>query len=493
MKIVVVRSTKLGVIGVGEGTIPSVMHFLHRFLDIDRFELYREVKASPKLGIHYLWGRRSFFNYTFTGQLTRPHHLLAKPRGFYCEENFEYADLNSSLMVYDKACLRHPDGRPQMNGNHAYHLENKRFVAYLESLTDQLGIEKIDALVERVDQNAEGIQSLILDNGQEIFGDLFVDCSGFRSELLGKALNVELVDFSNSLFCDRAVVGGWEREQEAYHPYTTAETMDAGWCWKIEHDDLINRGYVFSSAFLDDGQAVEEYQQKNPKAKVGKVIRFDSGVRRRSWVKNVVAIGNAVGFVEPLEATAIGLICDSIVRLVGAIKSSDGQIFPIQREVFNLETEEKWNTIREFLALHYKFNTRLDTPFWQAARADVDIGNAQRLVDYYQCIGPDFSALHELKANFFTAEGYLVMLLGQDVPHAHKVQFSNEELARWAQIKSRLRQLADDAFDVPEFLALVRSPDAREKFVQCEMLKSDRQRQSGKMTAAMQVGELQWH
>src|SRR5690606_13296003 len=123
------------------------------------------------------------------------------------------------------------------------------------------------------------------------------------SELIGQVLNEPFVSFSNALFCESAVVGGWERTDDPYHPYTTAETMNAGWCWRIDHDDLINRGYVFSSKFISDDEAVDEFKKKNPLANVAKVIRFRSGTFRRSWVKNVVAVGNAVGFVEPLEST----------------------------------------------------------------------------------------------------------------------------------------------------------------------------------------------
>src|SRR4030095_17204289 len=117
------------------------------------------------------------------------------------------------------------------------------------------------------------------------------------------------VDFSNALFCDRAVIGGWARSTEPILPYTTCETMDAGWCWQIEHEQFINRGYVYGSRFLDEDAARTEFLRKNPKiANEPRVVKFRSGRYARSWVGNVVAIGNASGFVEPLEATALGVI-----------------------------------------------------------------------------------------------------------------------------------------------------------------------------------------
>ncbi|MGI9516959.1 MAG: tryptophan 7-halogenase, partial [Pirellulaceae bacterium] len=322
-------------------------------------------------------------------------------------------------------------------------------------------------------------------------GDLFVDCSGFAAELIGKRLDEEFIEFSSALFCDRAVVGGWQRTHEIYHPFTTAETMNAGWCWRIEHDELINRGYVFCSKFLTDEEAVEEYQHANPLAEVAKVIGFRAGVRRRSWVGNVVAVGNATGFVEPLEATAIGMICDATVRLVRCLQASGGRILDEQQRIFNRITLDNWLIIRDFLALHYKYNSRLDTPFWQAAREDVDIGAASQFVDYYRCVGPDFSVLDwEMKRDFFTSEGYLVMLLGQQVPFDRPVQISPDDLDVWNQLKTKLSAMAAGGLNVPEFLQLARSPDAASRFAQ----------RSGRGATGMtrigegfRMGELNWH
>ncbi len=459
VELVIVRSTKMGVIGVGEGTIPSVVQFLHRFLNLEMREFNQAVRPSIKLGIRYLWGQRPFFHYTFSPQLTQLHPRLPLPKGYFCQDNFEYADLNSALMNFDKVCLRRPNGTPKFNPNFAYHLENKQFVDYFEQLADQLGIQKIDAIVERVDADDSGVTALHLDNGQAISGELFIDCSGFRAELVGKVLKEPFVDFHNALFCDRAVVGGWQRtDADPYHPYTTAETMDAGWAWQIEHDELVNRGYVFCSKFLDDDQAVAEFCEKNPKVEQPRVIRFRAGVHRRTWVKNVVAIGNSAGFVEPIEATAIGMICDAVSRLVRGISVSDLRMLDIQRKIFNRIVFKNWEIIRDFLALHYKFNDRLDTEFWRHCRQYVPLGDAQELVDYYREVGPDFGFLTvELKRDFFTAEGYLAMLLGQRVPYRRQVDIDATMSAQWATFKRNLTQAASAGMGMQDYLALLRN------------------------------------
>lgn len=458
--VVVVRSTRLGVIGVGEGTIPSVVQFLHNFLGIEHRELHQRAEPSIKLGIRYLWGSRPYFNYTFSSQLVRPGEWFEYPNGYYCDEDFRFANVSAALMEHDRVWLRRGDGRPAFNTNFAYHFENRKFVAYLEDLADQLGIPKIDDVVDEVLQDESGISELVLESGQRVKGDLFLDCSGFPSLLLGQALGESTVDFGNALFCDRAVVGGWDRTDEPYHPYTTAETMDSGWCWRIEHDDIVNRGYVFCSQFISDEQAIEEFRKKNPRTRDPRVIRFPAGARRRLWVRNVVAIGNSAGFVEPLEATAIGMICDSILSLVKALKASNFQVVPIQRDVFNRTQFENWEIIRDFLALHYKFNHRLDTPFWQAARHDVDLGEAQEFADYYQAVGPDFGLLTQrLKRDFFSAEGYLAMLVGQQVPYQSTIQISQHQRDKWKLYLANLDTQARNGVPMMEYLQWARTSD----------------------------------
>lgn len=194
--------------------------------------------------------------------------------------------------------------------------------------------------------------------------------------------------------------------------------MDAGWAWQIEHDHLINRGYVFSSAFLSDDEAAAEFIRKNPKVKDPRLITFTSGVYERSWVKNVVAIGNASGFVEPLEATSLAVICESSALLIETLVDSQFLIHPTARKYYNQTARHTWDSIRRFLAMHYKFNTRLDTPFWKACREDTDLTGAEEIVEYYQTSGPSVMWSHHAMGptDQFNWEGYLVMLVGQKSP-----------------------------------------------------------------------------
>ena len=168
-------------------------------------------------------------------------------------------------MDEDKACLKRIDGRPRFVGPFAYHLENERLVGFLETLTDNARIEKLMTWL-CASNNVKQDESLELESGRSVRADLFVDCSGFRSELLGRSLSER--------FVPTAVAGGWLRTHETYKPYTTAETMRAGWCWQIEHDELINRGYVYSSRFIDDAEAEKEFREKCPRLTETRTIRF---------------------------------------------------------------------------------------------------------------------------------------------------------------------------------------------------------------------------
>lgn len=463
LEVTVVRSPAIGVISVGEGTTFTIPNYLHGYLGIDVGRFHREVRPTYKLGIRFLWGPRPYFNYTFTSQLDCRYQELPRPNGYYCDEQFDYADLNSALMAHDRAFERQPDGGPLVTANVAYHLENARLVSFLEQAALDAGVVLVDDTVENVEVGEQGVAALQLTSGRRLSADLYLDCSGFRGELLSRVLEEPFVEFKSSLFCDRAVVGGWPRSTEPVKPYTTAETMDSGWCWQIEHDASINRGYVYSSAFLSDDEAEHEFRAKNPRVDQTRIVRFVSGRYERAWVKNVVAMGNAAGFVEPLESTSLAIICDHAAALVKTLLDSDLEFRPRQIEMFNRYNASNWDAVRGFLALHYKFNTRLDTPFWRACRADADLHGARGLVEFYQENGPSRLWSRQLigAGDPFGWEGYLTLLVGQRVPYAHRPAISEQEAARWRGVKASLRERAQAAMAQEEALAALRSENWR--------------------------------
>ncbi len=461
LKLQVLRSPELGIIGVGEGTTRYLLSHLHGYLHIDLAEFYREVQPIWKLGVHFLWGPRPSFNYSFNYQFALQHSGFNRSHGFYAFEDCTRAEISSALMSADRVFVRQPDGVPLIRDDLGYHLENATFVNYLERLAVAIGVEIVDGTVRDVEANDSGITKLHLEDGRMLDADLYIDCSGFRSLLLGKTLAEPFEDYGATLFCDRAVVGGWQRQpHEPIKPYTTAETMQAGWAWQIEHEHRVNRGYVYSSSFVTDEEAEDEFRQANPSLTQTRVVRFKTGRYRRSWVKNVVAIGNSSGFVEPLEATALGVIAQDCQALCSSLVECNFVPTPSIVREYNERGRRMWEAIRNFLSIHYRFNRRLDTPFWRECREKVDLAGAERIVDYYRENGPGTAYKEVLIDSFdqFGLDGYLVLLIGQQVPHANNYVPSAAERDLWQQKQREHAQQATQAFTTEEALEMIRSP-----------------------------------
>ncbi len=417
--VTIVRSSDIGHIMVGEGTVGSTPNFFHKTLNISPSDFHTFVRPTFKLGVRFLWGSRPYFDYTFNSQLEQPCFPNSKtPLGYYFLHS-DWEGISSVSECMSQNRLPFSEKHMLKNGtpkNTAYHFENHAFVEFLEKRFEQQGGTLIDATVLSAELNDQGIDSLLLNTKERLSADFFIDASGFRGELIHKQLGEPYISMNDHLFCDKAIVGGWERqENEAIKPYTTAETMNAGWCWQIEHEHIINRGYVHSSQFISEDEAVNEFKQKNPKIKDVRTVPFETRRIRRSWVKNVVAIGNACGFVEPLEATNIQVICNQSNSFANAFNISvDSEIF---RQNHNDMVDKEWKNIRDFLALHYRFNDRLKTPFWKFAVNETPLSGIEDYVRFYQEAGPTPLGFQRLpKVDLFSQEGYLVMLLGMCVP-----------------------------------------------------------------------------
>ena len=456
----VIRSPEIGIIGVGEGTTVAFPRHFFEYLKMNPRDFYAESEPTWKMGLRFLWGRRKEFYYTFSFEFEKRLPELSRNNGFYYSEECPWLGHASAFMAHNKVFPRRPDGLPQFHNNHAFHIENKKLVAWLEHRCRDHGVMITDATV-RAEKGGEGVGSLVTETGERITADLFVDASGFRSELLGRALAEPFLSYQESLFCDRAVIGGWTRTEEPILPYTTAETMDAGWCWQIEHEHFINRGYVYSSSFISDEAALAEFLRKNPKVAIQpRVVRFRTGRYQRTWIGNVVAVGNATGFVEPLEATALQVICVEASTLADSLLDSLCEPTPTLIQLYNRYNREQWDDIRDFLAVHYKFNTRLDTPFWRACRADIALHGAQDIVDWYRENGPSVLAGVTLvhPSNSFRMDGFLALLVGQDVPHNKRYEPPPAERSFWHQHCQNLAAEARRAMGVNEALRAIRSP-----------------------------------
>ncbi len=449
LKVRVVASSQLGIIRVGESTVPYVPDFIHNYLGIDEHDFYSHVDPVYKLGIRFTWGKRDYFDYSFSRrQWNWKYPDLPKTCGFYAELDHVGIDLPSALMEHGKALpvrgASYADV-PAPGKFAAWHLENHRFVAWLARACKAEGIKFIDSEIVAVERSEDGgVSALRLANGAALSADLFVDSSGFRSELLGKALEEPFISFKESLFCDRAVVGGWETEEhEPIFTYTGSDTMNAGWCWRIDHPERVNRGYVFCSDHLDNAAAEEEFIARNPRIDSTFLVKFRSGRHRNCWAHNVVAVGNAAAFVEPLEATAIMSACLQIRWLVDGLIDSRLQPSPSLIRLYNRFYATLWDEIREFIAIHYKVNDRLDNPFWQRCRRETQLGHSAELLDFYRENGP--SGIGEVmipKDSPFGLDGYYAILVGMRAPRDLTYQPTPAEVEKWKAHLGEYRRIA---------------------------------------------------
>ncbi len=462
LEVQVMRSSETGLIGTGEGTTALFPGHLFETLGISKEEFYREVRPTWKQGTRFLWGPREEFHNDFEIQYDRQFPGLPKPTGYYAAEDCNDLSQATALMNRQKAFATGPLGKPLIKGQYAFHVENHRLVEFLESIARRHGVVITDDTLDHVETAGGQVAALHFKNGGRLTADLYVDASGIRAELIGKALGEPFQSFSGSLFCDRAVIGGWERSDEPIEPFTTVETMNHGWCWQIEHETSIDRGYVYSSKFASDDEALAEFFAKNPKITTKpRVVKFRSGRHERSWVGNVVAVGNSSGFVEPLEATALAQTIYEGRWLAESLRVTGCRPDETNVTYYNRVIGTAWDEIRDFLAFHYKFNSRLDTPFWQHCREATSLGNYEDLYQLYREIGPSpvllFQTLPE-RPNLYGVEGFLAMLVGMQVPFDRPHLASPQELELFDRHRTQLASAAKNGVTVRQALDAIRKP-----------------------------------
>ena len=371
-----VESEAIGIVGVGEATLPHIRAFNER-LGIDEADFMAATRATFKLGIEFRdWGKIGDSYIHPFGTFGRGNHDVdlhhywtrlvhecgASPLGEY--------SMAVTMAYMNRFALPGPDpAKLQSTFGYAYQFDANLFAPYLRQLAESWGARRTEGRIVNVELNGENghVEAVRLESGERIEGDLFVDCSGFVSLLLGKALAEPFEDWALWLPCDRAVAMPC-RTRTALTPYTSAIAMPAGWRWRIPLQHRTGNGYVYSSAFTSDEAArdglvaaVEGQPLAEPR-----ILKFKAGRRRRSWVRNCIGIGLSSGFLEPLESTSIYLIQAAITLLVELFP--ENRISDIDRDEFNRLIDLEYDRIRDFLILHYHVTERSDAPFWDYVR-----------------------------------------------------------------------------------------------------------------------------
>lgn len=373
----VIESADIGIVGVGEATLPHIRQFVQQ-LGIDEDDFMRATHATYKLGIDFRDFGKIGDSYihpfgTFGQELANVpfHHYWLQSRMHAGVQDIGSYSLGIAAARAKK--FRIPDTADlslASSYGYAYQFDATLFGPYMRKFAMAHGAQRTEGTIIDVKQNGEtgDISSVILDSGEEFTADLFIDCSGFRSLLLGGTLAEPWEDWSHWLPCDRAVAMPTQSVGTEIEPYTRATAMTAGWRWHIPLQHRVGNGYVYASAFVSDEAAcaqlragVEGMPLADPR-----MLKFRAGRRRNSWVKNVVGIGLASGFLEPLESTSIYLAQMAITRLIDVFPV-DG-IHDADRIEFNRLVDMEYDRIRDFLILHYHATTRDDAPFWNHVR-----------------------------------------------------------------------------------------------------------------------------
>jgi tryptophan 7-halogenase len=451
-EITLIESDDIGIVGVGEATIPQIRLF-NAMLGLDENEFVRETKGSFKLGIQFVdWGA--------------PGETYIHPFGPYGLD-MEGVSFHAFWLRLNQAGVGHPIDdfslqasaakrgkfmRPIDAGNsplskiaYAFHFDAGLYARYLRRLAEQRGvIRKEGRIVDVALRGEDGfVEAVTNESGERYEADLFIDCSGFRGLLIEGALKTGYEDWRPWLPCDRAVAVPCERVGGP-EPYTRSTAREAGWQWRIPLQHRVGNGYVYSSNFISDDEAAATLLANLDAEPLGdpRFLRFVGGRRKKSWNKNVVALGLSSGFMEPLESTSIHMIQSGIANLMTMFPDQGFEQAEIDR--YNRLVREEAERVRDFLVLHYNATRRTDSPFWDYCRTmPIPDGLAEKY-ELFKSRGRVFRENLEL----FNDTSWFAVMVGQGVqPGGYdpvaEVLSLDETRGRLEQIRGAILNSAD--------------------------------------------------
>ncbi len=417
LDITLVESQEIGTIGVGEATIPTMRAF-QSLLGVDEREFMRATKASFKLGIAFEgWtrpGDRYVHSFGEVGKSTWMgdfQHFWLEARaqgkasdfGDYC---FELKAAEAGRFATDE----------NARINYAYHLDAGLYARFLRTRAEADGLTRIEGKIATVEQNPENghIRALVLQSGQRVEGDLFIDCTGFAALLIERTLGIGYEDWGHWLATDSAFAVQTAAVEPA-RPYTRAIAHGAGWRWKIPLQHRVGNGLIYASAHLSDDEArtrlldsVEGEVLIEPRK-----IRYRTGRRLRVWEKNCIALSLASGFVEPLESTTLHLIMIGLMRLMQQFPSDGISEAVVAR--YNDQARQELEAVRDFIILHYHLNQR-DEPFWRERREMTIPDSLRARIALFE----EAALAYQDAGDLFRVDSWLQVMLGQGVtPRTH--------------------------------------------------------------------------
>jgi tryptophan halogenase len=417
----VIESEEIRTVGVGEATVPHLKRF-NNVLEFDEIDFVKKTQGTFKLGIRFNnWGRIGDSYVHGFGTIGHDYGLL--PFHQYWLKLYlagEAADigaysLNTLAAVRGKFMASAndvPPTSPLANIAYAYHFDAGLYALYLRGYAEARGVVRTEGkIVNTLLRDPDGfVEAVVLDSGEIVHGDLFIDCSGFRGLLIEQALHTGYEDWSHWLPCDRAMAVSGEKVAPST-PYTHATAHEAGWQWRIPLQHRTGDGYVYSSKYISDDEATATLLKNLAGRPLNepRLLKFVTGRRKKFWNKNVVAIGLSSGFLEPLESTSIYWIQSAIARLMNLFPSRD--FSPILIDRFNTQSIFEFERIRDFLILHYNATERNDTPFWDYCRTMSIPESLRDNIRLFRDSGRFFREGEEM----FAVTSWVQVLLGQRI------------------------------------------------------------------------------
>lgn len=440
-KVTLVESAEIGTVGVGEATIPPIRNF-NNLLGLDEREFLRETKGSYKLGIEFCdWtrlGHAYFHPFGVYGSSINGrylHQYWLKLRALGDNTPIDAYSLCTVAAARGKAgpITGDPNAVEATFGT-AFHFDATLYAAYLRRYAEARGVVRLERKVVDVALDSETgfIRSVAFEGGDALEADFFIDCSGFRGLLIEGALKAGYEDWTHWLPCDRAVALPCENAKTLI-PYTRSTARRAGWQWRIPLQHRIGNGYVYCSDHISDDEAAATLMRNLDGAPIGepRPLRFRTGMRKKFWVKNCLAIGLSAGFMEPLESTSIHLIQTGITKLLDLFP--DNTFDRADVDEYNRLTRLEFEGIRDFLILHYYATERDDSPFWDYCRT-MDIPETlQRRIALFRGRG---RIPLRLAYDLFTDTSWIAVFLGQGVtPGGYEPLIDAHDIE---QVKSRM-------------------------------------------------------
>ena len=407
-----VESDEIGTVGVGEATIPTLLTY-QELVGIPEQEFMAETQATFKLGIKFEGWRNVGEDYIHSFGLTGTDHWTAGFQHFWLKGRQrklarEYGEYCLELRAAEENRFAH---LPRAGLNYAFHLDASLYAKYLRKISTHFGVQRVEGKIAQVVQHPDGdIAALKLGDGSLLEGDLFIDCTGMRSLLLGETLGVKYQDWSHWLPCNRAVAVQTKSVGPAV-PYTRSIAHPFGWQWRIPLQHRVGNGMVYSNRHVSDDEALATLMN-NVQGEVltqPRVIPFLPGQRETVWEKNCVAIGLSSGFLEPLESTSIHLIQRGIIRLMQSFPNEG--IRQVDIDEVNAKAVSEMEHIRDFIILHYKVTNRTDSAFWDDCRTMDVPASLKHRIDLFTQTGRVFRAGNEL----FAENSWIQVMLGQGI------------------------------------------------------------------------------